>query len=40
MDLGSAGFTSLLQAIAHLLSSGSDLSVTPGIPPVTPPPAV
>ncbi len=32
MDLGSAGFTSLLQAFAHLIGSGSGLSVTPGTP--------
>ncbi len=32
MDLGSAGFTSLLQAIAHLIGSGSGISVTPGTP--------
>ncbi len=30
MDSGSAGLTSLLQAIATMIATGSSISVTPG----------
>ncbi len=36
MDLGSSGFNTLLAAIAHLLTSGSGLSVTQPTPTPTP----